>query len=131
MNLLSIDEEKCNKDGICVAECPAMIIRMKEDNGFPELVPGGEQICIQCGHCVAVCPQHALIHQKIPISQCPTIQEEHMINEDQAVQFLRSRRSIRVYKEKMVEKEKLQRMMDIARYIFASDSFYPHIRLRI
>ena len=116
MSLLAINEEKCNQDGICVAECPAMIIQLKEGSTIPEMVPGGDQICIRCGHCVAVCPKSALSHEAVPVSQCPPILKEHGISEEQAVQYLRSRRSIRIYKDKPVEKEKIQRMIDIARY---------------
>ena len=50
MGLIRIDEEKCKKDGFCASECPAAIIRLKKGNGFPEMVPGGEEICIDCGH---------------------------------------------------------------------------------
>ena len=39
-----------------------------------------------------------------------------MITEQQAVQFLRSRRSVRVYQDKPVEKEKIHRLIQIARY---------------
>ena len=33
MNMLAIDEKKCNQDGICVAECPhgAMEMEMEEE----------------------------------------------------------------------------------------------------
>jgi nitroreductase/NAD-dependent dihydropyrimidine dehydrogenase PreA subunit len=116
MNLLTIDEAKCNRDGICAAECPAMIIRLKDGGGVPELVPGGEVICIECGHCVAVCPTHALSHQKVPRDDCPVIRKELEVGEEQAVQFLRSRRSIRIYKDKPVERDKLLRIIEIARY---------------
>jgi nitroreductase len=44
------------------------------------------------------------------------IEEDLEINEDQAVQFLRSRRSIRFFKDQPVERGKLQRLIEIARY---------------
>jgi nitroreductase/NAD-dependent dihydropyrimidine dehydrogenase PreA subunit len=116
MGLLIIDETKCKKDGICVRECPMVIIRLKEGNGFPEMVPGGEIICNQCGHCVAICPNNALSHAGVPIEKSPWIEKGLQISEEQAVQFLRSRRSIRFFKKQPVEKEKLQRLIEIARY---------------
>jgi nitroreductase/NAD-dependent dihydropyrimidine dehydrogenase PreA subunit len=116
MNPMHIDEMRCNKDGICAAECPAMLIRLKDGNGFPEMVPGGEEICIACGHCVAVCPTGALTLDQVPLDQCPEIKKELTIDEQQAVQFLRSRRSIRIYQDKPVEKQKIQRLIEIARY---------------
>jgi nitroreductase/NAD-dependent dihydropyrimidine dehydrogenase PreA subunit len=116
MGLLIVDENKCNKDGICARECPMAIIKRKDGNGFPQVVQGGEAICNDCGHCVAVCPHGALSHARVPIEKSPPIKEELDINVDQAVQFLRQRRSIRFFKKQPVEKEKLQRLIEIARY---------------
>ncbi len=95
MGRLIIDDKKCKKDGICVGECPVVIIQLKDGDGLPELVPGNEQNCLECGHCVAVCPHGALSHDQIPVEDCPAIDKERVINQQQATQFLRSRRSIR------------------------------------
>ncbi|MBW1779932.1 MAG: nitroreductase family protein [Deltaproteobacteria bacterium] len=116
MGLLIVDENKCKKDGICAGECPVAIIKLKKDGGFPELVPGGEEMCLVCGHCVAVCPHDALSHKQVPIEACPPIQKELEIDEKEAVQFLRSRRSIRFFKQEPPDKEKIQRLIEIARY---------------
>ena len=116
MGLLRIDESKCKKDGACARECPTTIIQLPEGNGYPAIVPGGEGMCLVCGHCVAVCPHGALSHEQIPVEDSPTIREELRINEEQAVQFLRSRRSVRLYQEKPVEKEKIRRLIEVARY---------------
>jgi nitroreductase/NAD-dependent dihydropyrimidine dehydrogenase PreA subunit len=116
MSLLIVDETKCKQDGFCVRDCPGAIIRIKDKESYPELVPGGEQSCLTCGHCVAVCPHGAMSHTKVPIEDCAPIQKEIAINEPQVVQFLRSRRSIRLYKDKPVEKQKIQRLIEIARY---------------
>ncbi|MBU2514954.1 nitroreductase family protein [bacterium] len=116
MQLLINDESTCKKDGICANECPVAIIRLKDGNGFPEMVQGGEGICLLCGHCVAVCPQGALSHIKVPIEECPPILKEVEISEEQAIQFLRSRRSVRFFKNRPVEKEKIQRLIEAARY---------------
>ncbi len=116
MGLLIVDENKCKKDRICVGECPMAIIKLKDGDGFPELVPGGEQMCLVCGHCVAVCPHGALSHKQVPMEECPVIDKKLAIDEEQAVQFLRSRRSIRFFKDEPPDKETLQRLIEIARY---------------
>jgi len=116
MSLLIVDKTKCKQDGFCVRECPTAIIRLKDKESYPEMVPGGEQFCLTCGHCVAVCPHDAMSHTKVPFEDCSPIQKELVINETQAVQFLRSRRSIRFFKDKPVEKQKIQRLIEIARY---------------
>ena len=114
MGLLRIDANKCKRDGLCVRECPAVLIRLPEGNGLPEIIPGG--VCLECGHCVAVCPHGALSHERIPIENSPAIQEDLRISEEQAMQFLRSRRSIRRFKNQPVEKEKIQKLVKAASY---------------
>jgi nitroreductase/NAD-dependent dihydropyrimidine dehydrogenase PreA subunit len=116
MTLLIVDESKCKQDGFCVRDCPAAIIRIKDKEGYPKMVPGGEQFCLNCGHCVAVCPHGALSHKMVPLEDCQPIQKELGINAAQVVQFLRSRRSIRSFKNRPVEKEKIRRLIEIARY---------------
>jgi len=116
MGYLIVDENKCNKDGICAAECPMALIKLKDGDGFPEMVPGGDQMCLVCGHCVAVCPHGALSHDQVPIEKCSTIDNDLIIDENQAVQFLRSRRSIRFFKDEPPDKAILQRLIEIARY---------------
>ncbi len=116
MSLVQIDESKCKKDGICVKECPAAILQQKDKEETPEMVAGGEQVCLSCGHCVSVCPHGALNHTITPQKACPPIKTDLVINQKQAVQFLRSRRSIRNFKKKQVEKEEIQFLIDQARY---------------
>jgi nitroreductase/NAD-dependent dihydropyrimidine dehydrogenase PreA subunit len=116
MGLIVIDEQRCKKDRLCAIECPAAIIRLKKDNGFPEMVAGGEVSCIRCGHCVAVCPEGALSHKHSPVEASPPIDPKLVLTEQQAMQFLRTRRSVRRYQDKPVEREKIQRLIEIARY---------------
>lgn len=116
MGLIQIDAKKCKKDGICVAECPSVILRLDPNGEVPELVPGGEDFCLRCGHCVAVCPHGAFNHAEVPLAECPPIEKERAITHDQAVQFLRSRRSARVFKDQPVDPDVLKRLVTIASY---------------
>jgi ferredoxin len=70
----------------------------------------------ECGHCVAVCPFGALNHKRIPLEQSPPMLEALKLGEEQAAQFLRSRRSVRHFLDKPVEKIKIQRLIEVARY---------------
>jgi nitroreductase/NAD-dependent dihydropyrimidine dehydrogenase PreA subunit len=115
MELIKINESRCQRDAFCVRDCPAAIIQLPEE-GFPEIIPGGAAACLECGHCVAVCPYGALSHARISIHNSPEIQESLLINERQAAQFLRSRRSIRHFLDKPIEKARIRRLIEIARY---------------
>ncbi len=115
MGVLTIDETTCKKDGICARECPNRIIEL-EAGGYPQIPSFAETSCTACGHCVAVCPQGALSHAKVPVGDCSAIDEKLDIDAARAEQFLRSRRSVRLYEDKPVEKEKIQRLIEISRY---------------
>jgi nitroreductase/NAD-dependent dihydropyrimidine dehydrogenase PreA subunit len=112
--LLVVDEKKCVKDGLCADECPARIIESTKKKTYPRLIPGGEAFCIACGHCVAVCPKGALSHRIIPSQDCPVIKKKLAVSEEQTWQMLRSRRSIRRYEDKPVEREKIEKLIGLA-----------------
>lgn len=116
MGLLIVDESKCEQDGICAEVCPSRIIMFKGEGTFPQLPDRLEAGCIRCGHCVSVCPHGALSHVEVPVESCRPVDPALALGEAQAEQFLRSRRSIRVFRDQTVEKEKIQRLIEIARY---------------
>ena len=54
-NAVFIDEEKCIGCSLCVKDCPNGLLYL--DGGKAHTRDSG---CIECGHCYAVCPQHAI-----------------------------------------------------------------------
>ena len=58
--IITVDQEKCLQDSLCVLDCPAGILRMNQDTNYPEAYPNASDFCLDCGHCVAVCPSGAL-----------------------------------------------------------------------
>lgn len=125
MSLLSVDHDKCKKDGFCVAVCPARIIEMREKDAFPTLIASGESFCISCGHCVAVCPHGAMSHAVMSSWDCEPVKRDLFLTTDQIGQFLRGRRSIRVYKEKPVDRNQLTKVIDIARFAPSGTNMQP------
>lgn len=125
MNLLSVDEKKCRRDGICKEVCPAEIIDFKLDDGFPAMIDGGDVLCIRCGHCVAACPHMALNHESIQAEDCPPVSRELLPTAEQAEHFLRSRRSMRLYKKKPVERALLSDLIHTARFAPSGHNLQP------
>jgi nitroreductase len=72
--------------------------------------------CIRCGHCVAACPNEAMDHEYTPLSGQVAVNENRFIDAETAVQFLRSRRSVRVYKKESISREDLLKRLNIARF---------------
>ncbi|MBM4341013.1 MAG: 4Fe-4S dicluster domain-containing protein [Deltaproteobacteria bacterium] len=120
-----VDPEKCNRDGFCVEACGRRLIEMGEADSVPTLTADAEELCINCGHCVAVCPSGALALQTIRPEDCPAIKKELLINLDQAVQFLRSRRSIRNYGDKSVERDKINKLIQVSGYAPSASNARP------
>lgn len=115
MSLIKVDKDKCTKDGICVEVCPLGLLALDPEQG-PELRPGAAHSCIGCGHCVAVCPHGALDNRKSPLSEQTAIEPGGALGPDAAAVFLRSRRSIRRYKDEPLPREKMLQLLDIARF---------------
>ena len=116
MAFLTIDETKCKQDGICAAECPRQIIIQENDKCFPHVAQADEANCMACGHCVAVCPHGALSVTGVAMEDCPEIDKDLVLSWDQAEQFLRSRRSIRWFKDKAMDRGTLEELINTARY---------------
>ena len=114
MSLFVVDQEKCKRDGTCVAECPMGIIELRDENPVPTPTGDAGELCIKCGHCVAVCQHGALSHTAMTPEQCPPVRREWLLDPERVEHFLRSRRSIRTYGDRPVEREVIGRLIHIA-----------------
>ncbi|WP_321496062.1 nitroreductase family protein [uncultured Desulfobacter sp.] len=111
-----IDKEKCVRDGRCAAICPSIFHVSSESGGYPVVLDSEKEMCMGCGQCVAICPAGAITNGNITLDTCPAIEPDLTINEKQMIQFLRSRRSVRVYKRKAVEPAVIEKLIRIAQY---------------
>ena len=115
MNMLSIDKETCNKCGICATVCSFGLIEIEENN-YPEQVPEADQFCNRCGACVAACPTASVNHADIPLEQSLLINPGLDITFEQCAQLIKTRRSIRAYKDDPVPRETMSQLIETARY---------------
>lgn len=116
MSLFMIDQEKCKRDGMCMKDCPAQVIVMADKKSFPTPIEDAEEFCINCGHCVAVCPHSALTLSTMPLDACPSLQKELLPVPAAIGQLLKARRSIRQYKKAPVPHDLLEDLIDTSRY---------------
>jgi nitroreductase/NAD-dependent dihydropyrimidine dehydrogenase PreA subunit len=116
MNLFKIDTEKCQRDRICALECPGKLIEFPEKDSYPELIEQADELCIRCGHCIAVCPHGAITFEDITPEQLEKHDADLMPDKEQVRYFLTSRRSTRTYKKQPLSREQIQELIDIAAY---------------
>lgn len=114
MTLFTIDESLCARDGLCARECPVSCIQW-EKGGLPTENERTASRCIDCGHCMAVCPKGALQLTAFP-SPAKSFSRKDLPTAEQAELLLASRRSVREYREDPVERDMLVRLLDIAEY---------------
>jgi nitroreductase/NAD-dependent dihydropyrimidine dehydrogenase PreA subunit len=118
------DKDICKRCGACRDECPFDLV-VEDREGFPKLRPAARKTCINCGHCVAVCPvgavtlpEMAAVTPGLAPGQCGPLDRDLKLTPAQADQFLAGRRSVRTYKDKPVPEE-------ILTHLFSVSSFAP------
>jgi len=119
-----VDPEKCRQDGICVEACPFGIFA-ETLHGVPEVVDRAGELCINCGHCVAICPGEAISVKGLGAEDCDPVDRELAVTREQVVQLFRSRRSIRSYKDEPVDRQALESLLDMARWAPTAKNLQP------
>jgi len=105
-----VDHAKCTRCGQCVLDCPSRIIEMPGD-AMPSIRPENEERCIQCQHCLAVCPPGAVsIFGRDPDHSLPLVAGSFPAA-DQMISLVRGRRSVRRYRDENVDPDLLQRIL--------------------
>lgn len=115
MNLVSIDHGRCRRDGTCSAVCPAGLFENDPD-GFPQFRADGDQRCIRCGHCVAVCGFEALQHADLPLHEAPLLDSSLQLDQAALDQLLQARRSVREFRTEPVTEALIREAIEAARW---------------
>lgn len=109
--MVEINKKKCIGCAMCVKDCISRSLYMEEGKSC---YTGN---CLLCGHCVAICPVNAFT---IPQLDMDDVAEIHQPADSafagELMNMIKSRRSIRSYKEKAIEPEKLASLIDAGRY---------------
>jgi nitroreductase/Pyruvate/2-oxoacid:ferredoxin oxidoreductase delta subunit len=111
MAKIQIDEDKCISCGDCILACPSLCVA---DGDKIRVVD--EEHCTLCGHCLALCPGKAICIEEMNPEEFPDLPPEPPVAPESLATFLRSRRSCRVFAEKEVSRQVLEKLIDIARY---------------
>lgn len=113
---ITINADLCNGCGLCVTACSDFSLAL--ENG--KAVKSNNPLfgCIGCGHCMAVCPTGAIeIHGRTlsPSDLFNLPSKDSAATYSQTLSLLQRRRSIRKFKNKTVEPEVIEKILDAAK----------------
>jgi nitroreductase/NAD-dependent dihydropyrimidine dehydrogenase PreA subunit len=112
---ITIDTELCVKDGLCAMTCPVAVLQQEEKATIPKISSDHLEHCFGCGQCVSICPRGAISHSHYPEGTVHPVSAERMPSYDSLLELVRSRRSKRSFKKKAVEREALEKVLEVAR----------------
>lgn len=106
---IKINRKECIGCGMCVKDCPVDNIAVKDKKAVIKM-----QKCLMCGHCVAVCPKAAVSitgfrEQPVEIDS-PAVLEPKLL-----LDAIRSRRSVRQFKQQPVDAEVIEQVIEAGR----------------
>lgn len=108
MPTLAIDNDRCLGCGQCAADCLPQTLQMRD--GRPVMVK--EESCMDCRHCLAVCPVGALsIHGHGPAESADL---EKLPAFSDLCRLVKGRRSVRQYKPDNIPAADLRELLDAA-----------------
>ena len=109
--MVSIDQAKCIGCSACAKDCVAGNINMQEGKAQ------SNGLCMLCGHCVAICPSEAASIPEYDMTEVESLGGDRSVfGIDDFLRAAKSRRSIRDYKDKPIEREKLEAIVQAGRY---------------
>ncbi len=106
----TVDEKLCNRCGLCVQDCPSRIIALDE-GALPRIAPDKEPACLQCQHCLAVCPTAAVGILGRKPADCRPLAPGSFPTLDHMEFLVRGRRSVRHYRDENVAPALIRRLL--------------------
>ncbi|UCC18956.1 MAG: nitroreductase family protein [Promethearchaeota archaeon] len=112
MVIKGIDIDRCNLCRECIKECPLGNFNKSNE----DIIFDNSENCILCGHCIAVCQNNAIIYEDMKDVAFHFDDPFEIQSFDTIYKLLRSKRSIRQYKNQEVPKEKIEKIIECIRY---------------
>lgn len=111
---IDINADLCCGDSFCVQVCPTRCITM--ENQKAKKAKTARFTCLSCGQCIAVCPKDAISSTTDSSEINEAVPPKFSIDKDDFATLVKTRRSIRNYKEKSVPIEVLEEALNVARF---------------
>lgn len=108
--------EKCRGCGLCVAACPASLVRQTAPGERPVALAGKEGHCIRCGHCVIACPTGAFAHTLLDGRDFEPIRRKDLPTPASLRHLMMARRSCRTYDPNPLPREEITALIASVRH---------------
>lgn len=109
------NREKCIGCTLCVQDCIVSDIEMVDGKSHIK-----NEACIKCGHCIAICPVKAVSSEDEKEYSMDEVMEYDKeifdISSENLMNFMKFRRSVRLFKDADVEEEKLEKIIEAGKY---------------
>ena len=110
--MFKVNKEKCVGCKLCVKDCFVNDIEMIENKAYIR-----NETCFKCGHCIAICPQNAVSTDDYNMDEVVEYNKENFdIDSDNLLNFIKFRRTIRYFKDKDIEVDKIKKIIDAGRF---------------
>lgn len=110
--MMLVDNEKCIGCTLCTQDCIVSDIEMRNGKAFIK-----NESCISCGHCIAICPKNAVSTNHYDMNEVKEFDKDTFsITPENLMNFIKFRRSTRLFKNKEVENEKLEKILEAGRF---------------
>jgi nitroreductase/NAD-dependent dihydropyrimidine dehydrogenase PreA subunit len=109
--MITINSIKCTGCKRCARVCPHKVIEINDINKAEAV---RQNFCIHCAHCISVCPANAISSDFNDSILGRRTKNIDMPTSEQVENFMLTRRSIRVFSKKDVEREKILKILQIA-----------------
>lgn len=109
--MIKVNEDRCTGCGLCAKDCFIGDIELTDKKANVKNVT-----CINCGHCIAVCPSNAISADENMKDVVDYNESDFSISPDNLLNFIKFRRSIRHFKNKDVENQMLNKIIEAGRF---------------
>lgn len=110
--MFNVNKEKCVACKQCINDCPVNDIFLENNKAHIK-----NEACIKCAHCVAICPTKAISTDDYNMDDVTEYNKEGFsVDADNLLNFIKFRRSVRNFKNKTIEKEKIEKIIEAGRF---------------
>lgn len=126
LKIQGIDSDKCIKCEKCIASCSVKLFTVIREDNMEKKIQFDDPLrfCFRCGHCIAVCPTEAILYEGAdpPYNFKEAKKPSELIGYEDLMKFMRSRRSIRVYKDEPLSEDLIEKILESMRYSLSASN---------